>query len=64
MPAWLINDGADATSEAMYGLSAYVRAEPAEGARRASISNALPKAWQIWPLSNNAATWPFGAILP
>jgi YD repeat-containing protein len=63
MPAWLINDGADATSEAMYGFSAYVRAAPTDGAARQDLER-LAEGVADLALSNNAATWPFGAILP
>ena len=63
MPAWLINDGADATSESMYGFSAYVRAAPTDGAARQDLER-LAEGVADLALSNNPATWPFGAILP
>lgn len=63
MPAWLINDGADASSEAMYGFSAYVGAAPTDGAARQDLER-LAEGVADMALSNNPATWPFGAILP
>ncbi|MEJ7652865.1 MAG: hypothetical protein WKH64_05755 [Chloroflexia bacterium] len=62
VPAWLIVDGADASSEAVYGLSAYVRAGGNARARR-----------DLYQLSDGVAlmravpdykVFPFGAILP
>ena len=60
-PAWLIVDGADATSEAVYGLAAYVKAGGGEHARR-----------DLKKLADGLAAvdlggkrqWPYGAFLP
>ena len=62
VPAWLIVDGADASSEAVYGLSAYVRAS---GDARARLDlEHLADGLAQMRLSADASTWPFGAILP
>ena len=63
MPAWLINDGADASSEAMYGFSAYVRAAPTDAAARQDLERLADGVAQM-ALSTTADAWPFGAILP
>jgi hypothetical protein len=61
MPAWLIVDGADASSEAVLGLSAYVRA----GGTHAAASALARLARGIAAMGGgNADTWPDGAILP
>jgi hypothetical protein len=61
LPAWLITDGADASAEAVLGLSAFVRAggdAPARTALRelaegiAALQSGTPR------------TWPYGAVLP
>jgi hypothetical protein len=62
VPAWLIVDGADASSEAVYGLSAYVRAS---GDARASRDlEQLADGLAQMRLTADSSTWPFGAILP
>jgi len=63
MPAWLINDGADASSEAMYGFSAYVGAAPTDGTARQDLERLADGVAQM-ALSNDPSTWSFGAILP
>jgi hypothetical protein len=61
MPAWLIVDGADASSEAVLGLSAYVRA----GGTRAAATALAQLARGIAAMGQgDADTWPYGAILP
>ncbi|MBA2634371.1 MAG: hypothetical protein H0U86_15465, partial [Chloroflexi bacterium] len=62
VPAWLIVDGADASSEAVYGLSAYVRASA--DARASRDLEQLADGLAQMRLSADASTWPFGAILP
>ncbi len=61
VPAWLIVDGADASSEAVYGLSAYVRATGDERAKRdlARLAEGIARMRE-----QETAGWPFGAILP
>jgi len=60
-PAWLIVDGADATAEAILGLSAYVAAG---GPRQARI--VLRKLTQgVAALGHgDAQNWPFGSVRP
>ena len=60
-PAWLIAGGADASAEAVLGLSAYVEASGSPAAR-----TALTRLSEgIADLSGgNAQTWPFGAVRP
>jgi hypothetical protein len=60
-PAWLIVDGADASSEAMYGLSAYVAAT-ADTAAAADL-RALGQGVAAMQLGS-ARRWPFGALMP
>jgi hypothetical protein len=61
VPAWLVVDGADATAEAVLGLSAYVGA----GAP-AAAQDALAKLSEgIARMSGgDARSWPFGAVMP
>ncbi len=63
IPAWLIVDGADASSEAVYGLSALVRAEPRNARARRDLER-LADGVARMRVSADASTWPFGAILP
>jgi hypothetical protein len=63
LPAWLIVDGADASSEAVYGLSAYTRADPGNARARLDLER-LGDGLAEMALSDSAATWPFAAILP
>ncbi|MFF1821426.1 hypothetical protein ACFVWG_29255 [Kribbella sp. NPDC058245] len=61
LPAWLIVNGADATSEAVLGLAAYVRAGGSTKARRALTQFAEG----IAALSSGSTRqWPFRALLP
>lgn len=61
-PAWLIVDGADATAEAMLGLSAYVRASGSSSARSALTEFSEGVAALS---AGEARSWPFGgAVLP
>ncbi len=61
VPAWLIVNGADATSEAVLGLAAYVRAGGSDRARRALAQFAEG----IAALSaGSSRSWPFRALLP
>jgi hypothetical protein len=60
VPAWLIVDGADASAEAVLGLTAAVRAgddTSATAARRLAEGIAAMA-------SGNTRQWPYGAILP
>jgi hypothetical protein len=60
-PAWLIADGADATAEAVLGLSAYVAAGGSAGARSAlsKLSEGIADLG-----GGDARSWPMGAIRP
>lgn len=60
-PTWLINDGGDATSEAVYGLAAYVRATGDARAERAlrQFAEGL-----LLLTSDTRTAFPFGATLP
>ena len=59
-PAWLVVDGADASAEAVLGLSAFVRAGGREGRRALAELSAGIAALGSRP----GAAWPYGAILP
>ena len=61
VPAWLIVDGADASSEAVLGLAAYVRSSGDRPARRAleELSRGIAA------MSDGSTTqWPYRALLP
>jgi hypothetical protein len=60
-PAWLIVDGADATAEAVLGLSAYVDAGGSANARAALARLAEGIAMLT---AGDAQAWPFGAVRP
>jgi hypothetical protein len=60
VPAWLVVDGADASSEAVLGLSAYVRAGGPPTARVALARLAAG----IAEMGGGTEAWPYGAILP
>ncbi|HWD81685.1 MAG TPA: hypothetical protein VG497_22475, partial [Kribbella sp.] len=61
LPAWLIVNGADATSEAVLGLAAYVQAGGPASARRALARFAEG----IAKLSaGSTRVWPFRALMP
>ncbi|WP_460663253.1 hypothetical protein [Kribbella swartbergensis] len=61
VPAWLIVNGADATSEAVLGLAAYVRAGGSPRARRALTQFAEGISYLA---SGSSRVWPFRALLP
>lgn len=61
VPAWLIVAGADATSEAVLGLSAYAEAGGSTRARRALARFAEAVAAMA---AGDSRSWPFRAILP
>jgi hypothetical protein len=60
-PAWLIADGADATAEAVLGLSAYVEHSGSDKARRvlAQLSEGIAEL-----AAGDAQTWPVGSLRP
>ncbi|WP_037908368.1 hypothetical protein [Actinacidiphila yeochonensis] len=61
LPTWLISDGADASSEAVLGLTAYVAAGGTSTARTALSQLADGIAAMG---SGSARNWPYGALLP
>jgi hypothetical protein len=61
LPAWLIVNGADATSEAVLGLSAYVQAGGSPRARRALTQFANGIAGMA---AGSTREWPFRALMP
>ncbi|GAA1577479.1 hypothetical protein GCM10009804_37570 [Kribbella hippodromi] len=61
LPAWLIVNGADATSEAVLGLAAYVRAGGSWRARQALARFAEGIASMA---AGSAREWPFRALMP
>lgn len=65
VPAWLIVDGADATAEAMLGLTAYVDAGGSPAARRA-LGRFGEGVAALGTTGGQSAccTWPYGAVLP
>ena len=60
-PAWLIADGADASAEAVLGLSAYVEEGGSAKARRVltQLSEGIAEL-----AAGDAQTWPMGAVRP
>ena len=62
VPAWLIAGGADASAEAVLGLSAYATAAP----RDAAATTALTRLSEgVAGMSSGSVNqWPYGAILP
>ncbi|MEH0110420.1 hypothetical protein V6N00_11970 [Tersicoccus sp. MR15.9] len=62
VPAWLITGGADATAEAVLGLSAYAAAAPAD--TRAARDLARYSEGIAAMAEGGLGRWPFGAILP
>jgi hypothetical protein len=61
VPAWLIVNGADASAEAVLGLSAYVSATQDRSARSALTKLARGIAEMG---AGNTREWPYGAIMP
>jgi hypothetical protein len=61
VPAWLIVDGADATGEALLGLSSYV-ASTGDARARQDLQQLGEGVAAM--RSGNPRTWPFGAVLP
>lgn len=62
VPAWLVNSGADASSEAVLGLAAYAKAAPGDAVVKTALSRLSEG---IAAMSSGSVNqWPFGAILP
>lgn len=66
VPAWLIVNGADATSEALLGLSAYVEAAPDDAGVRDTTAKLAQGVAEFARTTTKGDTtsWPYGAILP
>ncbi len=63
VPAWLIVDGADASSEAMLGLSAYVSAKgPGSSAAQTALTKLARGVAQM--SAGSTTSWPYRALLP
>ncbi|QIZ98443.1 hypothetical protein [Leifsonia sp. PS1209] len=62
VPAWLIVGSASATSEAVLGLSAYVKAAPGDQAAATALSRYAEGIAGL--ASSGIGQWPFGALLP
>ena len=62
VPAWLIVNGTDATSEAVLGLSAYVTAAPGDTLARRALAQ-FARGIAAMPAGDLQA-WPYGAVLP
>ena len=60
-PAWLINDGADASSEAVYGLAAYLEAGGDGDAER--VLRQLAEGIAMMQLGD-VRDWPYRALMP
>jgi hypothetical protein len=61
VPAWLIQDGADASAEAVLGLNSYVRAGGG-GAAPAALREFADGIAMLG--TGNQQTWPYGALMP
>lgn len=62
VPAWLIVDGADASAEAVLGLSAYSAGAPSDATARTALAQLAEGIAKMG--SGSVAQWPYGAILP
>jgi hypothetical protein len=62
VPAWLIVNGADATAEAVLGLSAYVGSAPREELVRTALAQFSRGIAEM--SAGDVRSWPYGAILP
>lgn len=62
VPAWLITGGADASAEAVLGLSAYAKAAPGDSVAAGALSKLTEGIAAM--SSGSVQQWPFGAILP
>ena len=62
VPGWMIVDSASATSEAVLGLSAYVKAAPDDRTAATALARYADGINRM--SSGGIGKWPFGAILP
>lgn len=62
VPSWLIAGGADATAEAVFGLAAYLEADPTDDTTRTMLGQFADA---IASMSmGGQGQWPYGAIMP
>ena len=62
VPAWLIINGADASAEAVLGLSAYSASVPADATSRTALAQLAEGISKMG--AGSLTQWPYGAILP
>ncbi|MET4703765.1 hypothetical protein [Frigoribacterium sp. UYMn621] len=62
VPAWLIINGADASAEAVLGLSEYSAAAPGDTASRIALAQLADGISKMG--AGSSTQWPYGAILP
>ena len=62
VPAWLIVNGADASSEAVLGLSAYVEANRGHSSAARTALSKLARGIAL--MGTPTDSWPYGAVLP
>ena len=62
VPAWLVVDGADASAEAVLGLTSYVEAAPGDAPARTAATQLAEGIARM--SSGDPHTWPYGAVLP
>jgi hypothetical protein len=62
VPAWLIAGGADASAEAVLGLSAYAQAAPGDAVARTALTRLTEGVAGM--SSGSVNQWPYGAMLP
>ena len=62
VPAWLVVDGADASAEAVLGLTSYVEAAPGDAPARTAATQLAEGIARM--SSGDPQTWPYGAVLP
>ncbi|MEJ5945961.1 hypothetical protein WDZ17_11735 [Pseudokineococcus basanitobsidens] len=66
VPAWLVADAADATAEAVVGLTAYVQALPDDARVRRDLTQLAEAVAAMGDpaLAGDRRHWPYGAVLP
>ena len=62
VPAWLIINGADASAEAVLGLSAYSAVAPGDATSRTALAQLAEGISKMG--AGSSTQWPYGAILP
>lgn len=66
VPAWLVADAADATAEAVVGLTAYTAVAPEDGRVRTALRRLAEGVAAMGDpaLAGDREHWPYGAVLP